>query len=80
MSGLRSAFEGLAEQGVTVRYEHVHRTVAEGEFVFVQSEGNFGGEKSAFYDLFRVANGKLAEHWDVVSTIPDTLPHDNGVF
>jgi predicted SnoaL-like aldol condensation-catalyzing enzyme len=80
VSGLTAAFEGLAEQGVTMCYEHVHRTVADGEFVFVQSEGIFGGAKTAFYDLFRVANGNLAEHWDVVFTIPETLPHDNGVF
>lgn len=29
------------------------------------------GEKPyAFYDLLRVANGKLAEHWDVMTEIP----------
>jgi predicted SnoaL-like aldol condensation-catalyzing enzyme len=80
LSGLGAALTELAQQGITMEYGQVHRVVAEGEFVFVQSEGSFGGAPTAFYDLFRVADGKIAEHWDVVFTIPDDLPHDNGVF
>ena len=25
--------------------------------------GRFGGKPTSFYDLFRVADGKVAEHW-----------------
>ncbi len=31
-------------------------------------------------DLFRVADSKIVEHWDVISPIPAELPHTNGVF
>ena len=34
----------------------------------------------AYWDLFRVADGRIVEHWDIVAPIPDTLPHDNGLF
>lgn len=36
--------------------------------------------QTAFYDLFRVENDKLAEHWDIVFAKPDALPHGNGLF
>jgi len=39
---------------------------ADGEFVFIQGEGTLHGIPTAFYDLFRVKNDKLAEHWDVI--------------
>lgn len=80
LSGLGTAIQAMAQQGVAMTYSRVHRTVADGEFVFVQSEGAFGSAPTAFYDLFRVEDEKIAEHWDVVFTIPETLPHTNGLF
>ncbi len=58
----------------------MHHIVADGEFVFTQGEGILRGVPTAFYDLFRVEDGKLAEHWDVVFAKPDTLSHGNGLF
>lgn len=80
LSGLGSALQALAEQGIAMTYTQVHRTVADGEFGFVQAQGSFGPAPTAFYDLFRVADGKIAEHWDVVFPIPADLPHTNGLF
>lgn len=34
------------------------------------SEGALAGVHSAFYDLFRVEGGKIAEHWDTIEAIP----------
>ena len=45
--------------------------LADGDYVLAISEGTFGGIKTSFYDLFRVENGKIAEHWDVMETIAD---------
>lgn len=54
--------------------------VADGEFVLTQSEGSLGGTPTAFYDLFRIADGKIVEHWDVINEIPTAFAHDNGMF
>ena len=37
---------------------------------------------TSFYDLFRVENGKIAEHWDVMETIADKKDwkNQNGKF
>lgn len=80
LDGLGAFFRGLAQQGVSLSFKKVHRSIAEGDFVLTHSEGEIGGKPTAFCDLFRVSDGKLAEHWDTVQTIPDQLPHANGMF
>jgi predicted SnoaL-like aldol condensation-catalyzing enzyme len=46
------------------------RYVADGNFVLALVEGNTPMGHTADYDLFRVQDGKIAEHWDVISKIP----------
>ena len=58
----------------------IHRVLGEGNFVLVQAEFKNKGKRSASYDLFRVANGKIVEHWDVIQTIPAKMAHKNGMF
>jgi predicted SnoaL-like aldol condensation-catalyzing enzyme len=65
----------MAKQGIVMKYDKIHGLVGEGNFVLVVSEGVFARNPTSFYDLFRVENGKLAEHWDVMEMI---LPKMNG--
>ena len=46
------------------------RYVADGNFVLALVEGNTPMGHTADYDLFRVQDGKIVEHWDVISKIP----------
>jgi predicted SnoaL-like aldol condensation-catalyzing enzyme len=69
LSGLGKALEAMAKQGITMKYDTIHKVLGEGNFVLVVSEGHLAGKHSSFYDLFRVENGKIAEHWDVIETI-----------
>ncbi|HVJ20404.1 MAG TPA: nuclear transport factor 2 family protein [Polyangiaceae bacterium] len=82
LSGLGAALEAMARQGITMKYDKIHRVLGQGNFVLVQSEGAFAGAHSAFYDLFRVENGKIAEHWDTIEAIPprSEWKNDNGKF
>ncbi|GLP65045.1 polyketide cyclase [Streptomyces sp. TUS-ST3] len=79
LDGFGVAAATWAEQGKNLVYKKVHRTIAEGEFVLLQSEGDFG-VPVAYYDLFRVVDGKIVEHWDVIAPVPAELPHANGLF
>ncbi|MGM0899734.1 MAG: nuclear transport factor 2 family protein [Bacillota bacterium] len=82
LSGLGKALEEWAKQGITMQYDKVHLVVAEGNFVLTVSEGTLGGSHTSFYDLFRVESGKIAEHWDILETIPlkDEWKNNNGKF
>lgn len=82
VSGLGAALQAMAKAGVTMKYDRVHRILGEGNFVLVVSEGQFAGKHVAFYDLFRVQAGKIAEHWDTIEAIPprNEWRNDNGKF
>ena len=82
LSGLGAALEALAKAGIAMKYDTVHKVLGQGNFVLVVSEGSFGGKPTSFYDLFRVANGKIAEHWDTLETIrPEgDWKNQNGKF
>ncbi|MBL6946587.1 MAG: nuclear transport factor 2 family protein [Rhodospirillales bacterium] len=81
-STLRDALEG-ADKGLRhIDYHRIHRVLAEGSFILCVSEGNYNGIHSAFYDLFRVAAGKLVEHWDTTEQIAprSDWKNNNGKF
>lgn len=82
LSGLGSALAELAKAGIWMIYDRTHQVLAEGNFVLGVSEGTFGGKPTSYYDLWRVEDGKIAEHWDVMETIADksTWQNDNGKF
>ena len=82
LSGLGAALAAMAEQNIQMIYNTVHQVLAQGNFVLAVSEGTFGGAPTSYYDLWRVENGKIAEHWDVMETIadPSTWQNSNGKF
>lgn len=82
LSGLGAALDAMAAQGIQMIYDTTHMVLAEGDFVLGVSEGTFGGAHTAYYDLWRVEDGKIAEHWDVMATIPEASEwaNDNGKF
>lgn len=82
LDGLGAALAAMAEQGIAMVYDETHIAVAEGNFVLVGSQGSFGGADVTFYDLFRVENGKIGEHWDVIENLAEksTWANENGKF
>ena len=83
--GIASLHTALSEQhgdNRRIDYRHLHRILAEGNFVLSVCEGFSAGVHSAFYDLFRLENGKVAEHWDTTEKIAprDEWKNDNGKF
>lgn len=81
-AALRHALQARSGNQRRIDYHRVHRVLAEGNFVLCVSEGQLDGIHSAFYDLFRVAGGKLVEHWDTTEKIAprDEWKNDNGKF
>lgn len=82
LSGLGKALGEWAKQGITMKYDTIHQVLGEGNFVLVVSEGHLASKHNSFYDLFRVENGKIAEHWDTIEEIPakENWKNNNGKF
>lgn len=82
LSTVMKFFQEQATQDVKFSYDKIHMIIGEGNFVLVAGEGTANDAGVAIYDLFRVENGKIAEHWDIVEAIPskDQWKNDNGKF
>ena len=83
LDGFGNAMKYFAENGLVMTYDKLHMVLGQGNFVLTVSEGKFGkGDHTAFYDLFRLENGQIVEHWDVITTIPAKAEwkNENGKF
>jgi len=83
LSTLRSVLSDPASnKGIAIKYDRVHRILAEGNFVLTVSEGSVDEVHTSFFDLFRVAHGKVVEHWDTTEAVPprSEWKNDNGKF
>lgn len=65
-----------------LRYTRIHKVVGQGNFFLVMSEGVLDERPAAFYDLYRLSCGFIAEHWEIVETIPPRSEwmNENGKF
>jgi predicted SnoaL-like aldol condensation-catalyzing enzyme len=52
-----------------MRYIELHKVVGAGNFVAVLAESELNGKRHAVIDLFRVEEGTIVEHWDVIEEI-----------
>jgi predicted SnoaL-like aldol condensation-catalyzing enzyme len=71
---------GLMKQSPPPTFEVV-RTIAEGDLVFLHVRVTIGGGPPiALGEIFRVQDGRIAEHWDLVQPPRDHPINPNSVF
>ena len=79
--GLAAFVKYFRENFPNHRYE-VKKVLADGDMVVLHLHGMGGmnphGEQVV--DFFRVKDGKVVEHWDVIQPIPEKSENPNGVF
>lgn len=82
LEGFGAFMKDIGSKGIVMKYDEVHYSVAEGNFVLTASEGSFGGKPQAFYDLFRLKGGLIVEHWDVIADMPgpNAAHNESGKF
>jgi predicted SnoaL-like aldol condensation-catalyzing enzyme len=61
---------------------HVKRIFARDDHVIAHVHViiNPGERGNAVVDIFRIANGRIAEHWDVAQAVPAESANTNGMF
>jgi predicted SnoaL-like aldol condensation-catalyzing enzyme len=70
--------ERLGPQGTA----EIKRVIAEGDLVVLHAHSRSNPEDRgrAIVDIFRVVNGKIVEHWDVIQRVPETAANNNTMF
>lgn len=63
-----------------ITYEKIHHLIADGNYVFVLSEGKRSGAGYGFYDLFRLDDGKIVERWDSRRQVPNSTSSGLPIF
>lgn len=59
------------EQGQTLYYKELHRVIGQGNFVVAFAHQVWNNISYAAFDIFRMENGLIVEHWDNVEVLPD---------
>jgi predicted SnoaL-like aldol condensation-catalyzing enzyme len=79
--GLKAFLGFLKEKFPTSRSE-IKRVLADGDYVIlhVHAVREPGTRGNAIIDIFKLENGKIVEHWDVVQPIPEKAANTNGMF
>lgn len=60
----------------------IKRVIAEDDVVVIHHHTKMTKEDrgTAVVDIFRIENGKVVEHWDVLQPIPEETANDNTMF
>ena len=63
-------------------HNEILRVFADGDFVIlhVHSVRTPGTAGRAIVDIFKLQDGRVVEHWDVVQDVPDKAANANGMF
>lgn len=79
--GLRAFIDFLKMRFPNQRGE-IKRVIAEGDLVVLHVHSTRGDETPgrAIVDIFRIENGKVVEHWDVIQDVPTQAANANGMF
>jgi predicted SnoaL-like aldol condensation-catalyzing enzyme len=79
--GLKAFIEFLKTNFPDARSE-IKRIFADGDYVILHVHSirppNMRGR--AIIEIFRLENGKIDEHWDVIQEIPEESANPNGMF
>lgn len=75
-------FIGFLREKFPNAHSEIKRSFVDGDFVIlhVHSVREPGSRGRAIVDIFKLENGKIVEHWDVVQDIPENPANSNTMF
>jgi len=84
IAGRKAYFAARAQHanGIPAKWANVYNMILVDGDLFAIHHHVFSGPEDhgrVFVDIWRVAGGRIVEHWDVIQPIPARLAHENGI-
>lgn len=75
-------FVGFLREKFPSSRSTIVRSFVDGDFVIlhVNAVREPGTRGSAIVDIFKLENGRIVEHWDVIQPVPESAANGNGMF
>lgn len=73
--GATQWFKGAPKEKIDIQH-----LGADGNFVYIHTKAKMGDKTTSVIDIFRIENGKIAEHWDVIQEVPKTSANAHPMF
>lgn len=75
-------FIGFLKEKFPQSHGEIKQVFTDGDFVIlhVHAVRVPGTRGSAIVDIFKLENGKIVEHWDVIQDVPETTASGNSMF
>jgi predicted SnoaL-like aldol condensation-catalyzing enzyme len=70
--GAAQWFKGAPKEKIDIQH-----LSADGNLVYIHTKSVRGPKTNSILDIFRLENGKIIEHWDIIQEVPEksTNPH-----
>jgi predicted SnoaL-like aldol condensation-catalyzing enzyme len=73
--GATQWFKGAPKEKIDIQH-----LGADGNFVYIHTKAKMGDKTNSVIDIFRIENGKITEHWDVIQEVPKTSANPHPMF
>lgn len=73
--GAAEWFKGAPKEKINIQH-----LGADGNFVYIHTKSTRGTKTISVIDIFRIQNGKIMEHWDVIQDVPDKTANPHPMF
>ena len=70
LEGFGAFVAELAAEGKSIVYKYIYKVLAQGNFVVSYALAQIGDEDFAVFDVFRLEDGLIVEHWDTMEPLP----------
>lgn len=68
-------FKGAPKEKINIQH-----LAADSDLVFIHLKSNMGGKTASVIDIFKLKNGKIIEHWDVIQEVPAKSANPHPMF
>ncbi len=81
LDGFAAFAADFAKQGLSMQYQDVFKLIGQGNFVVSYSQMAMGQDQYAVFDIFRLAEGLIVEHWENMEVVlPKAQWGNSGKF